>query len=69
MTDRQRIVQVLNDLLSKAARHAPESSAIRVSALHEDAHVAVTVSDGGRGMAPEQLVQLFLSKRVNGDVR
>ena len=60
MTDRRRIVQVLNNLLSNAARHAPESSAIRVSALHEDAHVAVAVSDRGRGMAPEQLAQLFL---------
>ena len=59
MTDRRRIVQVLNNLLSNAARHAPESTAIRVSALREDAHVAVSVSDGGRGMLPEQLAQLF----------
>ncbi len=59
MTDRRRIVQVLNNLLANAARHAPESSAIRISALREDAHVAVAVSDEGRGLAPERLAHLF----------
>ena len=33
MADRRRIVQVLNNLFSNAARHAPESSPIRVAAL------------------------------------
>ena len=37
--DRRRIVQVLNNLFANAARHAPESSSIRVSAVREDAHV------------------------------
>ena len=32
MADRRRIVQVLNNLLSNAARHAPESPPIRVEA-------------------------------------
>ena len=59
MTDRRRIVQVLNNLLSNAARHALESSAIRISAVREDAHVAVSVSDEGRGLAPERLAHLF----------
>ena len=36
--DRQRIVQVLNNLLANAAGHSPESSPIRVSARHEGAH-------------------------------
>ena len=59
MADRRRIVQVLNNLFANAARHAPESSPIRVSAANEDAHVAVAVSDEGRGMAPELLERLF----------
>ena len=59
MADRRRIVQVLNNLFANAARHAPESSPIRVSAAREDAHVAVSVADEGRGMAPERLPQLF----------
>ena len=59
MADRRRIVQVLNNLFANAARHAPESSPIRVSAVREDAHVAVSVADEGRGIAPEQLPRLF----------
>ena len=52
-------MQVLNNLLSNAARHAPESSPIRVAAVREEAHVAVSVSDEGRGVAPERLPHLF----------
>ena len=59
MADRRRIVQVLNNLFSNAARHAPESSDVHVSAVHEDAHVSVSVSDEGRGLTPEQLAHLF----------
>ena len=57
--DRRRIVQVLNNLFANAARHAPESSPIRVAALREDGHVEVAVSDEGRGVAPELLPRLF----------
>ena len=59
MADRRRVVQVLNNLLANAARHAPESTPIRVGAAREEAHVAVSVSDEGRGVAPERLPHLF----------
>ena len=59
MADRQRIVQVLNNLLSNAARHAPESSPIRVAAARDGVHVAVSVSDEGRGVPPDRLPLLF----------
>ena len=59
MADRRRIVQVLNNLLANAARHAPGSSSIRVTAVREDIHVAVSVADEGRGIAPELLPRLF----------
>ena len=59
MADRRRIVQVLNNLFANAARHAPESSSIQVSAVREDAHVAISVADEGRGVAPERVAQLF----------
>ena len=52
-------MQVLNNLFSNAARHAPESSPIRVAALREGVHVAVSVSDQGRGVTPERLPKLF----------
>ena len=59
MADRERIVQVLSNLLSNAARHSPESSPIRVEAVREGPHVAVSVADRGRGVPPEMLGQLF----------
>ena len=66
MADRRRVVQVLNNLLANAAQDAPESSPIRVAAAHEDAHVAVSVSDEGRGVEPELLPHLFRKHAVGG---
>ena len=59
LADRERIVQVLNNLFSNAARHAPETTPIRVVAAPDGVHVAVSVSDEGRGVPPEQLPHLF----------
>ena len=59
LADRRRIVQVLNNLFSNAGSHAPESSPIRVSAVREGVHVAISIADEGRGVAPEQLPNLF----------
>ncbi len=59
LADRRRIVQVLGNLLTNAARHSPESSVIRVSAVREGVHVAVSVSDQGRGIPAERLPHLF----------
>ena len=59
MADRERIVQVLNNLLSNAARHAPQSSPIRVEAALDGAHVAISVSDKGGGIPRDQLPRLF----------
>ena len=57
--DRRRIVQVLNNLLSNAARHSPDSSPVRVSAVREGFQVAVSVADEGRGIIAERLPHLF----------
>ena len=59
MADRQRIVQVLNNLLSNAAQHSPESSPIRVAGARQGVHVAISVCDEGRGVSAERLPRLF----------
>ena len=59
MADRRRIVQVLSNLLSNAARYSPESSTIRVTAFLRDDSVAISVSDEGRGVSPEEMPLLF----------
>ena len=59
MADERRIVQVLNNLFSNASRHSPETSPIHVGAVRDGVHVAISVSDEGRGVPPEQLPYLF----------
>ncbi len=59
MADRRRIVQVLGNLLSNAARNSPESSVIRMSAVREGVHVVVSVADEGSGIPAESLPRLF----------
>ncbi len=57
--DAQRIVQILGSLLLNAARHSPEGSVIRVSALPGDFNVAISVTDEGKGVPTAQLPLLF----------
>ena len=59
MADRRRVVQVLGNLLTNAARHSPESSVISVSAVRDGVYVALSVADAGRGIPAERLPHLF----------
>ena len=59
MADRRRIVQVLGNLLNNASRHSPESTNIHVACVQDGMHVAVSVSDHGRGISADQLRRLF----------
>ena len=69
MADRRRIAQVLDNLLANAARHAPESTPIRIAAESEGAHVAISVADDGSGIAPELLPHLFRKRVAAGTER
>ena len=59
MADRRRVVQVLTNLLSNALRYSHESSAVSVSAVLEDTHVAISVSDQGAGLTAATLPNVF----------
>ncbi len=68
MADRRRIVQVVGNLLSNAAKHSSESSVITVTVVREGVHVAVSVADEGRGIPSERLPYLFRKfTRTDGD--
>ena len=70
MADRRRIVQVLNNLLSNAARHSNELSPIRVAAAPDGVHVAFSVADDGVGVPAERLPHLFRKfSRLEGEER
>ena len=67
MADRRRIAQVIGNLLSNAARHSPESSAIRLAAAQDGVQVAFTVGDDGTGLSDDLLPQLFRKfSRIDG---
>ena len=68
--DRRRVVQVLTNLLSNAARHSHDLSPIRVSAVREGVHVALSVADYGVGVPAEQLPHLFRKfSQLDGEER
>ncbi|MCY3614869.1 MAG: response regulator [Bacteroidetes bacterium] len=67
MADEQRIVQVLNNLFSNASLYAPESSVIHVGVECDRAHVAISVTDEGQGVSPDQLPYLFRKYTGGGD--
>jgi signal transduction histidine kinase len=57
--DRDRIRQVLVNLLTNAHEYCPEGAAISVTAERRDAEVEMVVSDDGPGMAEDQLEHIF----------
>ena len=67
LAEEGRIVQVLNNLLSNAARFSPGSSPVRVTAIPDGLYVAVSVSDEGDGIPSEQLPRLFRKYTSLGD--
>ena len=67
LVDRERIVQVLNNLLSNAAKHSPESVPIQVAAERDGALVAISITDHGRGIPPDKLQHLFQKYADKGD--
>ena len=70
MADRARIVQVLGNLLTNAARHSPETTTIGVSAARVGHYVSISVSDEGSGISAASFHQLFRKfSRISGDER
>ena len=71
MADKQRIGQVLNNLLYSVARHTTDLSSIKVSASQIDIYVAISVSANSGVMAdgePQQLVRRMLGSQLQ-DIR
>jgi signal transduction histidine kinase len=58
--DRERVLQVLVNLLGNAERYSPDGSPIRVAAAEvRPGRIEVSVSDRGAGIAPEHLAHIF----------
>ncbi len=57
--DPARLVQVLANLLTNAAKYTPEGGHVWVSAEHDGGDVLLKVRDDGVGLAPELVPHLF----------
>ena len=57
--DRQRLTQVLGNLLDNALRHTPAGGHVTLAAVRTGAEVVFTVADDGEGIAAEHLPHVF----------
>ena len=57
--DRNRLAQILTNLLSNANKYTPDGGAIVVQAIREVGSIQVKVQDNGLGMTPEDQANLF----------
>jgi signal transduction histidine kinase len=58
--DRDKIEQVLVNLLSNAAKYSANGTPITIACALEDNHVIVSIRDQGMGISPENIEKLFL---------
>jgi signal transduction histidine kinase len=60
VADHGRLVQILSNLLSNAAKYTPPHGTIKLSALcSNDGLLQVMVQDSGRGINPDEQTQIF----------
>jgi signal transduction histidine kinase len=57
--DRERVMQVLSNLIGNAVKFTPPGGRVRIGAEPDGAWVKVSVSDTGPGIAPENLPHIF----------
>jgi signal transduction histidine kinase len=57
--DPHRISQVFSNLLGNAIKFTPEGGTVTLCARLRDGALSVTISDTGRGIAPEDLAHIF----------
>ena len=59
LADRNRLRQVLANLLDNAIKYTPPGGQITLTASREPDGVAVVVEDTGRGMTPDELIHIW----------
>jgi PAS domain S-box-containing protein len=57
--DQKRLVQVLSNILTNAAKYTPDGGSIRLAVLDAGASYTLTVQDSGIGMSPELVASAF----------
>jgi signal transduction histidine kinase len=67
LADRDKIIQVLTNLLSNAAKFTPAGGRVEIRAFREDAWAVVEVEDSGVGIPQDQIDTIFEKFRQVGD--
>jgi sigma-B regulation protein RsbU (phosphoserine phosphatase) len=67
LADRDKIIQVVTNLLSNAAKFTPAGGRVGVRTFETDGHGVVEVEDSGPGIAAEQAEAIFERFRQVGD--
>jgi two-component system sensor histidine kinase VicK len=59
VADRNKIGQVVDNLVSNAVKYSYPNSSIKISCVHKDQQIQVAVTDEGPGIAPDHLDKIF----------
>ena len=57
--DRDRMLQVLSNLIGNALKFTPDGGSITLSAKKQESHIEVSVTDNGPGIAEQDTRQIF----------
>lgn len=57
--DRNKIAQVIQNLISNAVKYSPQGSTISITNYSKDGFANVSVADQGKGMKPEDAAHIF----------
>jgi signal transduction histidine kinase len=57
--DRERLAEVLANLLANALRHTPTGGRVWAAAHSQNGTIEISIADNGEGIAPEHLERLF----------
>jgi PAS domain S-box-containing protein len=67
--DRQRIAQVLGNLVNNAAKYSPAGSSITITARQAGSFIVFDVTDQGMGISPVDQTRLFTPFQRGSDMR
>ena len=57
--DRDRLIQVVSNLVNNAVKYSPEGGSVTISSRAEGGYALITVADTGLGIPPDEIAHVF----------
>ena len=57
--DRDRLIQVVSNLVNNAVKYSPEGGTVTISSRSEGGYALITVADTGLGIPPDEIAHVF----------